>query len=411
MVDLENTDPNTVWSTLAEKQTTEPLKSVTDVTVIDTPIITDSTICSAEEVVEIQDTIMEVSDGDHDCREITLEEAGVSQAQPKTGSQVATSSTVPIPKSNEIRTPVKNTKSKLKHFKRSRIQLPPKTNTNFESHPAYITLLAEYYKTLELSPSLLACLVQDQSGERPALLKSLVKKLSSTTKFTEDQTNFVNSFLDSSCQRVNYGLIDNMNTNYHVFRWEVKLELIPDELRAEVQKKRLEKAKVKQDIINYYNDLETAEKIELKLNDINPFANSDAVASDIVPLPVVQGQETLDVDAQQCKENNTPAKATKKERKRKSTDTPKIPKEKPTPKSQKKLKMEKNQPTLSNFFKPISRPLEAPALVANTKLNFAPFNLKSGVQLASENLFFHLVNGDAWLSSMDSCSKETSKQL
>ena len=411
MADLENTDPNTVRSNLAEKHNTERLPSVTAATVIDEPIITVSTIGGTDGVVVIQDTVIEVSDGDHDCRAITLEGAGVSQAPPKTDSQGPASTTVPILESSEIRTPVKNTKSKLTHFKRNRIQLPPKTNTSFESHPAYITLLAEYYKTLELTSSLLACIVQDQSGERPSLSKLIVKKLSSTTKLTEDQTNFVNSFLDCCCQRVNYGLVDNMNTNYHVFRWEVKLELIPDELRAEVEKKRLEKAKVKQDIINYYNGLDTAEKIELKLNDINSFANSDAVATEIVPLPEVQTQEPMDLDAQQCKENNTPAKANKKERKRKSTDTPKIPKENPTPKSQKKLKMEKNQPTLWNFFKPISRPLEAPTMVANTKLNFAPFNLKSGVELASENLFFHIVNGDAWLSSMDSCSKDNGKQF
>ena len=296
-------------------------------------------------------------------------------------------------------TPTTTARPKLKYFKRNKITLPPKATMSFDNHPSFITLLAEFFKSSTLGNEFLALLVQDQWADKPALIKSISKKLSSATKLSNEQTIEIETFLDCNCVRNNYGLATVANPSWHTYRWDVKPELIPAEFRDGILLKQAERAKIKQEILEYYNSLSSQEKIEMGLD--KPMESLGEATLVNVVLPIQSAVVDLEPEVQL----ETPVKVLK-ERKRKSQDnTPKTPKaQAAAPKSAKKAKVDKSQPTLSSFFKPVAKKTVQPVEALQvSNLMFQPFNVKAGVHLADHNSFYRIVsNSRDWLSTVNS---------
>ena len=291
-------------------------------------------------------------------------------------------------------------KPNFKYFKRSKLALPPKATISFDSHPGFITLLADFYKSSVLDPKLLSLLIQDQHLEKPQLLKQIAKKLFGSTKLPEDKLLEIELFLDNNCKRNNYGLVKIANINWHIYRWDVNVELLPQEFHNDIAQRQQERLKVQQEILEFYEQMSEEDRIEFGLS--QNLDAEDPVTLENLNMTAIEAIINLEAETESklTATESTPIKPLK-EKKRKTKDTPKVEKVEKL-KSAKKPKVEKSQPTLAGFFKPVVKKELQPVVNSATKLAFQPFTLKPGVVMGVQNIFHQQIpNMDGFMETLN----------
>jgi hypothetical protein len=249
-------------------------------------------------------------------------------------------------------------------IRRNRIHLNQKP-LKLNQHPTTIILLAEFYKTAELSERIVALLVQDQYETLDIVAKKLVKLLfPSTPKASLKSKELeMKEWIEKVGSRVNYGLaVENAPTAFCLYRWEVQMEFLPEDVHHTVEEYRKKRVELRDIVAQFYDLLTETQRKE--------FCDPGMTAGkrkreELVKTPKVKKETTK-------KPKDEGGGDIGIETKSKTPKTPKTP------------KIDSKQRSISGFFLPIKKkPVEVHEAKCDFELYFRPFCVKPNVSVFS----------------------------